>query len=176
MAKIEDYEQLTCLGVIAGAYGMQGEVKVSPLTDTPEYYLNINRFFVETSLALLPFSTKSIKLHKGYWIIQFEKVTSRDQTAEIKGCRIFLEDSRLRPLEEGQFFLHQLIGCRVVDMENRDLGEITDIMETGANDVYVVENETHEFLVPVVPHVVKEINIPQNFVRIDPIPGLIYDE
>ena len=84
-----------------------------------------------------------------------------------------MPDDRLRPLQSNEFFLHQILGCRVEDQKGQILGEITDILETGANNVYEVSNGSSAFLVPDVPHVVLELNIETKRMIIDPLPGLI---
>lgn len=84
-----------------------------------------------------------------------------------------LPDEQLKPLETGEFFVHQLIGCRVEDKNGRFLGKVTDFMETGANNVYEVHNGENEFLIPDVPHVVLELDLEKQCMVIDPLPGLI---
>ena len=79
----------------------------------------------------------------------------------------------MRPLEANEFFLHKIIGCRVEDQKGRILGKITDILETGANNVYEVSDGSSVFLVPDVPHVVLEMNVETKRMVIDPLPGLI---
>ena len=91
----------------------------------------------------------------------------------LKGCRLLLPDDQLKPLDSNEVFVHQIIGCRVEDQKGRILGEITDFLETGANNVYEVSNGSSAFLVPDVPHVVLELNVEKQRMVIDPIPGLI---
>ena len=91
----------------------------------------------------------------------------------LKGCRLLLSDDQLKPLESNEVFVHQIIGCRVEDQKGRILGEITDFLETGANNVYEVSNGSSAFLVPDVPHVVLELNVETKRMIIDPLPGLI---
>ena len=107
------------------------------------------------------------------WIILFEGINSRNDAEALKGCRLLLRDDHLRPLEANEFFFHEIIGCNVEDQKGRILGEITDILETGANNVYEVSNGSSAFLVPDVPHVVLELNIETQKMVIDPLPGLI---
>ena len=76
-------------------------------------------------------------------------------------------------LEANEFFLHNIIGCRVEDQKGRILGKITEILETGANNVYEVSDGSSVFLVPDVPHVVLEMNVETKRMVIDPLPGLI---
>ena len=86
---------------------------------------------------------------------------------------MLLPDDKLRPLESNEVFTHEIIGCQVEDQKGRILGKITDILETGANNVYEVSDGSSVFLVPDVPHVVLEMNVETKRMVIDPLPGLI---
>ena len=86
---------------------------------------------------------------------------------------MLLPDEQLKPLESDEFFVHQLIGCRVEDQDGRFLGEVANFLETGANNVYEVHNGESEFLIPDVPHVVLELDLEKQLMVIDPLPGLI---
>ena len=114
-----------------------------------------------------------INQSKNCWIILYEEINSRNDAEVLKCCRLLLPDDQLRPLKSNEVFVHQIIGCRVEDQKGRILGEITDFLETGANNVYEVSDGSSVFLVPDVPHVVVEINVETKRMVIDPLPGLI---
>ena len=116
---------------------------------------------------------KRINQSKNCWIILFEEISSRNDADALKGCRLLLPDDQLKPLESNEVFVHQIIGCRVEDQKGRILGKITDLLETGANNVYEISNGSSSFLIPDVPHVVLELNIDTKRMIIDPLPGLI---
>ena len=168
-----DYEDLTWIGTVANVHGIQGELKIYPLTDTPEYYLETKQFLIEKAEELIPFEVEQLRLHKNQWIVKFVSIDDRDQAESYRNYRVLIEDAQLRPLEEDEFFLHDLIGCRLEDLQGVVLGEVKDVLQTGANDVYSVRREHHEFLVPVIPEIVKEVDLDHKVIRIDPIPGLI---
>ncbi len=168
-----EYDEYTWIGTIVNCHGIQGELKINPLTDTPEYYLETTHFFIEQSDKLIPFQVERMRFHKNQWIVKLATIDDRDTAETYRKYRVMLEDSQLRPLEEGEFFLHQIIGCQITDLEGTFLGKITEVLQTGANDVYSVAGGKQSFLVPAVPDIVKEINIEQKTIRIDPIPGLI---
>ena len=171
--KFSDYADLTWFATVVGAHGIKGAVRVKFFTETPEYYLSVKLFFLENSGQLLSSKVSRILPSKKGWIVFFEGIDSRDAAENIKGCRLLLPDEQLKPLETDEFFVHQLIGCRVEDQNGRFLGEITDFLETGANNVYEVQNGDSEFLIPDVPHVVLELNLEKHCMIIDPLPGLI---
>ena len=173
MGDFSDYEEFTWIATIVGVRGVIGEVRVKYFTDNPEYYLNTKFFFIENNKKLLPIKVLKIRAAKKGWIIFFKGIETRDAAEKIKGSRLLLPDKKLKPLENNEFFIHQLIGCRVEDRNGCFLGKVTDFLETAANNVFEVQNGKNEFLIPDVPHVVLELDIKKQRMIINPIPGLI---
>jgi 16S rRNA processing protein RimM len=173
MTDYNDHDEHTWIATVVGAHGIKGAVKARYVTDTPDYYLKEKIFFLEKEGILSVLNIISINNSKNCWIILFDEIHSRNDAEVIKGCRLLLPDNHLRPLEANEFFLHKIIGCRVEDQKGQILGKITDILETGANNVYEVSDGSSVFLVPDVPHVVLEMNVETKRMVIDPLPGLI---
>ena len=173
MSNFIDYNDLTWFATIVGAHGIKGAVRVKFFTETPEYYLSVKKFFLENLGELLSLKVLRILPSKKGWIMLFEGIDSRNAAENIRGCRLLLPDEQLKPLESNEFFVHQIIGCRVEDQNGLFLGEVTDFLETGANNVYEVHNGESEFLIPDVPHIVLELDIEKHCMIIDPLPGLI---
>ena len=173
MTDYNDHDGHTWIATVVGAHGIKGAIRARYVTDTPDYYLKEKLFFLEKDEILSALNIKSINKSKNCWIILFEEISSRNDAEVLKGCRLLLPDERLRPLHSNELFLHEIIGCRVEDQKGQILGEITDILETGANNVYEVSNGSSTFLVPDVPHVVLELNVETQKMVIDPLPGLI---
>ena len=173
MSDFSNYEEFTWIATIVGARGVGGELRVKYFTDNPEYYLNTKLFFLENQRKLFPSSVLSLKPAKKGWLIVLKGIETRDDAEKIKGCRLLIPDKQLKPLEKNEFFVHQLIGCRVEDKNGCFLGNVTDFLETGANNVFEVQNGKNEFLIPDVPHVVLELDIEKQRIIVDLIPGLI---
>ena len=173
MTDYNDYDEHTWIATIVGAHGIKGAVKARYFTDNPDYYLKEKVFFLENEGILSALNIIRINQSKNCWIILFDEINSRNDAEIIKGCRLLLHDDNLRPLRSNEVFLHQIIGCRVEDQKGQILGEISDILETGANNVYEVSDGSSVFLVPDIPHVVLELNIESQRMVIDPLPGLI---
>lgn len=173
MTDYQDYDQHTWLASIVGAHGIKGGVKAKYITGSPDYYLKEKVLFLEKSGILSALNIIRINRSKNCWIILFEGINSRNDAEALIGCRLLLPDDLLRPLESNEVFLHKIIGCSVEDQKGRILGKITDLLETGANNVYEVSNGSSTFLVPDVPHVVMELNVENQRMIIDPLPGLI---
>ena len=168
-----DHNKHTWIATIVGAHGIKGAIKARYVTNAPEYYLEKKTFFIEKDEILSPLDIIRIYESKNCWIILFDEINSRNEAEVIKGSRLLLPDNQLKPLENNEIFLHKIIGCRVEDQKGKILGKITDVMETGANNVYEVSNGSSAFLVPDVTHVVLELNVATQRMIIDPLPGLI---
>ena len=173
MNDYNDYDEHTWIATIVGAHGIKGAVRARYFTDTPDYYLKEKVLFLEKAGSLSALNIIRINHSKNCWIILFEEINSRNDAELLKGCRLLLSDDQLKPLEPNEVFVHQIIGCRVEDQKGRILGNVTDFLETGANNVYEVSNGSSAFLVPDVPHVVLELNVETQKMVIDPLPGLI---
>ena len=158
---------------MANAHGLRGELKIYPLTDTADYYLAVERFFIEIKGRLQPFEVAQLRLHKNLWIAKLATIEDRTEAEAFMKHRVFLEDTQLRPLAANEFFLHDLIGCSVEDLAGTRLGWVKNVLETGANDVYVVQGEQQEFMIPSHPEIVKTIDVSQKVIQIDPMPGLL---
>ena len=159
MGDLCDYDEFTWIATIVGVRGIRGEVKVKYFTDSPEYYLNTKIFFIENEQKLSPISVIRFKPAKKGGVIFFEGIETRDDAEKIIGSRLLLPDKQLKQIEKNEFFVHQLIGCRVEDSKGSFLGKITDFLETSANNVFEVKKGKEEFLIPDVPHIVLELDL-----------------
>ena len=170
-----NYSTHTQIAFVSGVHGVHGSLKLTPMTDFPEYYLECQSFAIECDHELKDFQIESIRWHQSKWLTKFAEIESRNHAEEFKGSRIFLDDSELKPLEENEIFYHQLIGCEVITLEGQCIGQIDGIIETGANDVYIVKKDEKELLIPATQEVVRSKNIEERKIHIQPLPGLLED-
>ena len=170
-----DYPALTWLGTIIGPHGVQGELKVYPLTDDPDFYCNsLKSFLRENAQGFDTINIKSLKSHKGIWILKCKECEDRNLAESWKKSRLLVNDKDLRPLDDDEVFLHQIRGAIVVDSLEKSLGEVVEIIETGAGYVYAVQQPNgEEFLVPSSGNIVQFFDSQNKKLVIDPIPGLI---
>jgi len=170
-----DYSDLTWLGTIIGPHGVQGELKVYPLTDDPNFYCkSLKSFLREYAKGFETINIKNLKIHKGIWILKCKECGDRNIAASWKKSRLLVNDEDLRPLSDNEVFLHQIKGATVVDSLEKSLGEVVEIIETGAGHVYTVQQPNgEEFLVPSSGNIVRFFDSQNKKLVIDPIPGLI---
>ena len=166
-------KQFLEIGKIVGTHGLKGEVKVDAWCDSPNFLCRFKRLYKKDGTEIKVISSK---VHKNMGIILFDGVTSVEQADTIRGTVLYMNRDDAR-LPKGANFVQDLIGLKVIDFENgTEYGVITDVIKTGANDVYQVERDGKEYFVPVIPDVVKEKNIDEGFVRIFAMKGIFEDE
>lgn len=108
------------------------------------------------------------------WIIHFGGMTSRDEAEALQGWLLEIPEANVRP-DEGAYFVHQLIGLTVYVDGGTLLGTLTDVLQPGANDVYVVMGDRGESLIPAIADVISEIDVVNGRMVITPLPGLLND-
>ena len=170
-----DYPDLTWLGTIIGPHGVQGELQVYPMTDAPDFYCKtLKSFLREHVKGFEAINIKSLKIHKGIWILKCKECGDRNLAESWKKSRLLVNDKDLRPLDDDEVFLHQIRGAIVVDSLEKSLGEVVEIIETGAGYVYTVQQPNgEEFLVPSSGNIVQFFDSQNKKLVIDPIPGLM---
>jgi 16S rRNA processing protein RimM len=170
-----DYPDLTWLGTVIGPHGIQGELKIYPLTEDPEFYIRCLRTFIrEYDRGFEKITIKSLRVYKGIWILKCEECKDRNLAEKWKKSRLLIDDADLRPLGSDEIFLHQIKGTIVLDQLGNLLGEVVEIIETGAGHVYSVQQaDGRNFLVPASGNIVQTFDSENRKLVIDPIPGLL---
>lgn len=157
------------IGAIAGTHGVRGELKMRILTDDPEHLKTIRRVYLGD--AATPTTLKHVRFHQGMALITLAGVTSPEAGAELYGIPVRIDGTDARPLEEGEYFLFQLIGLHAVTEDGTPLGTVTDLIETGAHDVLVIGDRPDaagDLLVPNHPEFVLDISPDQGTIVIRP--------
>lgn len=157
------------IGRIAGIHGVHGDLKVRLLTDHPEHVLTLKHVYLGESRE--PVTMTEARLQPPIAIVHLKGVDTPEDAKALGGLPLRIPATDAKPLEEGEYFLFQLVGLQAVNGEGAHLGAVTDLMETGAHDVFVITPEgagaSDQLLVP---------NHPQYVLRIAPDEGLIVIE
>ncbi|GFN23959.1 ribosome maturation factor RimM [Thermanaeromonas sp. C210] len=160
------------VGKVVSTHGHRGEVKVWPWTDFPERYRPGTRLFLAQGDTCLTVARS--RQHGKSVIVQFAEIQDLTSAEKLRGAILEVEPWEVEPLPPGRYYIFQLVGCRVYTEEGELLGELRDVQQTGANDVFVVVTpEAGEVLIPAVKEVVREIDVEQGIIRVKPIPGLL---
>ncbi len=161
------------VGRVVRAHGLRGEVSVTLLTDFPERFETTEWVYLGNEFEATPYRLEKYRWHQDNVLLTLAGVADRNAAEQLKGQFVQVPIEEAVPLPDGSYYLYQLIGLRVESTEGEFLGAITDVLETGANNVYVVQQENREILLPAIPDVIKTIDMTQGSMVVQLIEGLI---
>jgi 16S rRNA processing protein RimM len=168
------------IGQVLRPQGVRGELRVRLMTNYPEHFLQLDRVGMGhddqamTDITLR--EVERVRLHQAYGILKLADVDDRDDADLLREQFVMVPLDDAVPLDEDEYYHFQLIGLTMVTDADEILGDVTDILETGANDVYVVNGPRYgEILVPAIASVVQEIDLDARRIIITPLPGLLPD-
>lgn len=148
------------LGKVIKTKGLKGEVKVRSYAESPESFSRYKFFALKGDRKpLRSYEVQSIRPHKNLVVLKFKGVDDIDQAQNLVGCSVCIEVKDLKDPEQNEYYWHQLTGLEVKDQSGRYLGKISAIISTGSNDVYVVQKNGDELLVPGTLEVVQQIDL-----------------
>ncbi len=164
------------VGQIVNTHGIKGEVRVMSQTDFPE-----ERFSPGSILFIgtrdgekVEIEVRSGRPHKQFQLVAFENHPTIEDVERYKGLTLFILKQQVKPLQENSFYYHDILGCTVVSLNNETIGEVSDILETGANDVWEVKGVNGKnHYIPFIRDVVKEVDVANKRVVIDVLEGLL---
>lgn len=144
-----DYEKALRVGVVTSAHGINGEVNVYPTTFDKDRFKSLKRVYIGKGSKVRPFTISSVNYFKNMVILGFAEVGDRNSSESLKGMDILIDRKDAAVLEKDEYFICDLLGFDVEADDGLKLGELKDILQTGANDVYVVLTaEGKEILIP----------------------------
>jgi 16S rRNA processing protein RimM len=165
------------VGKIVNTHGVKGEVRVLSTTDFPEERYqkgNVLYLFQSEQKEPVEVKIKTHRFHKTFDLLTFEGHASINDVEKYKNSLIKVPESQLTDLDEGEYYFHEIIGCTVLTDAGEEIGTIKEILETGANDVWIVKRKNKkDALIPFIDDVVKEIDIEEKRIVISLMEGLI---
>lgn len=162
------------VGVIANTHGIRGEVKVYPTTDNTDRFNDLKNVIVDTGREHINLEVQGVKYFKNMVILKFKGIDNINEVEKYKGKDLLVTRENAVPLEENEYYIADLIDMEVYDEDGKRLGILNDVMQTGANDVYVIilENE-RELLLPNIDQCILEVNIEENRMTVHVLEGLM---
>lgn len=165
------------VGKIVNTHGIRGEVRVVSSTDFPEERYAVGNklsLFQEEKKTPLVLTVATHRQHKNFDLLTFEGFLTIEMVEAFRGGILKISENQLTDLEGNEFYFHEIMGCTVYDLEGQEIGVVTDILQTGANDVWTVTPaKGKEHYIPYIEEVVKEIDIDDKKIIIDPLDGLL---
>jgi len=165
------------VGHIVGVHALRGEIKLEPYTDFPERFVPGELFWMGEELAKMELA--SVRSHKNVLLLRFVGIEDRSAAERLRGQWLFIEETEAVSLEEGSYWIHDLLGMQVTDTSGNLLGRVVEVLSTGANDVYVVrpaDSERQELLLPAIPEVILAVDLATRTMRVQLLDGLVAPE
>lgn len=166
-------DSLLEVGQIVNSYGIKGFLKVVPLVDNNNQFKEFEKLYIQENKKYRELKLQEVKFSKNLVLLKVEGIDSIEEALKLKNLYLYAKREDIK-LEEGAYFIVDLIGLEVYTEEGEFLGILKEVLQPGANDVYVVENKQKEqILLPVISDVVKQINIAEKKVIVHLLNGLI---
>ena len=162
------------IGQIVNTFGIKGMVKVKPFTDDIKRFDSLKKVYIENNSNKKEYEIEEVKYHKNMVLIKFEGIENIEQAERLRNSYLTISRDSAEELEEGRYYVVDLLGLEVYTDEQILLGTLEDIFNTGSNDIYVVKNEEgKQILLPAIQDVIKKIDIENKKVIVHLLPGLV---
>lgn len=167
-------EDLLQVGVITSTHGVRGEVKVFPTTDDANRFKKLKKVILDTGKEHLELEISGVKFFKNMVILKFKEFDNINDVEKYRQKSLYVTRENAVKLKKDEYFIADLIGLMVQTDEGETLGELTDVIQTGANDVYEIRMEDgEEVLIPAIKECVKEVDVENGKMTVHLLPGLL---
>lgn len=157
-------------GEVVSTHGIQGEIKILPWADAPEFLLQFDTFYLNGK----PYEVVSSRVHKTCVLAKLKGVDTPEAATLLRAQRVSIDRESVR-LPQGTVFIADLIGCAVLDDDENEIGKIKDVLTMPSSDVYVIQG-ARSYMIPAVKEFVREIDVENRRVRVHLIEGMATDE
>ena len=162
------------VGVIANTHGIRGEVKVYPTTDDINRFKKLKKCILDTGKEYIDLNVESVKFFKNMVILKFKEYNNINDIECYKGKDILVSRDNAVKLEKGEYYIADILGAKVILEDGSEFGVLEDVMQTGANDVYVVKTlDNKEVLLHKIDECVKKLDIENKIVTVHIMKGLL---
>lgn len=162
------------IGQIVNTFGIKGMVKVKPFTDNIKRFDKLKKVYIENKNGRKEYEIEELKYHKEMVLIKFKGIENPEDANLLRESYLTVNRDDEDPLEEGTYYIVDMIGLEVETDEGEKLGNLVDIFNTGSNDIYVVKNELgKQILLPAIKDVIKKIDMEKRKMTVHLIPGLM---
>ena len=160
------------IGRVRKPHGIRGEVRVEVHTDDPKRYSLLDRVYIDDNISE-PFEIEHVRYHKTWVLLKLKGIDDRAIAESLRSKWLQILEEEALPLNDGEYYLYQIIGVKVYVESGDFLGEIIEVLETKANNVFILKGDQGEILLPDIAEVVKEIDFEERAMIVHLLPGLI---
>ena len=162
------------IGQIVNTFGIKGFVKVNPFVDDVLRFDDLKKVYIRRNKEIKELQVEEVKYHKNMVLVKFKGIDKVEDAELLRNFYLEVDRENAIELEEGEYFIADLLGLKVLTEENEELGKLEDIFNAGSSDIYVVKSEDgKQILLPAISEVIKEINIEENKIIVHLLEGLI---
>ena len=161
------------IGAIISPHGLRGEMNIYPTTDEPGRFRSLEEVLLLRGGVYVPYKVEQVKFFKERPILKLAGIDRIEDAEPLRRTELYVSRENALPLAEGEYYIGDLIGCEIRGEDGRRLGELTDVMPTGANDVYVIAmDEGGERLLPAIPDCVLEKCPEEGYITVHFLPEI----
>lgn len=167
-------EKLLQVGVISSTHGVRGEVKVFPTTDDAKRFKKLKQVILDTGREQLTLEIEGVKFFKQFVIVKFKGIDNINDIEKYKGKSLLVNREHAVKLRKDEYFIADMIGMQVYTEDGELFGELKDVLETGANDVYIIQSSAHgEVLIPAIKQCILNVDVENQKMVIHLMEGLV---
>ena len=169
-------DELLQVGIITSTHGVRGEVKVYPTTDDVKRFKKLKDIILDTGKEKLSLEIEGVKFFKQMVILKFKGLDNMNDVEKYRQKSLYVTRANAVRLRKDEYFIADLIGSKVFDEENKELGMLKDVMVTGANDVYVIKmTDGRELLLPAIKQCILKVDVEEQYMQVHVLEGLLED-
>ena len=162
------------VGVISSTHGVRGEVKGFPTTDDVTRFRQLKKVYLDTGREMLPLEIQNVKFFKQFAILKFKGIDNINDIEKYRGKSLMIDREDAVDLDEDEYFIADMIGMKVYTEDGSEFGMLKDVMETGANDVYIIDSLEHgEVLIPAIRECILDVDMDEERMTIHLMEGLV---
>lgn len=168
---MEEYFEI---GQIVNTSGLKGILKIKPFTDDIKKFSNLKTIYIKTKSGLTEFKIEQVRYVKNMVMLKLAGIDTVEEAEKCRNLYIKILRDQEEELEEGSYYVVDILGCKVNTDANQELGKIVDVFQTGSNDVYVVKDEQgKQILLPAIKQVIKNVDIKNKIITVHLLEGLV---
>ncbi|MCD8124902.1 MAG: ribosome maturation factor RimM [Lachnospiraceae bacterium] len=166
-------EQFFQVGIYTNTHGVRGEIKVFPTTDDPRRFRRLKQVILRTPKQDMALEIESVRFSKQMVLLKFKGIDNINDIERYKGSGLFVPREQAVPLKKDEYYIADLIGITVFTDEGQELGTLSEVLQTGANDVYVVQTGERELLLPAIADCVQSVDVEAGRMVVHLMEGLL---
>ena len=168
---MEEYFEI---GQIVNTSGLKGVLKIKPFTDDIKKFSNLKTIYIKTKNGLKEFKIEQVRYVKNMVMLKLAGIDTVEEAEKYRNLYIKILRDQEEELEEGSYYVVDILGCKVNTDTNQELGKVVDVFQTGSNDVYVVKDEQgKQILLPAIKQVIKNVDIKNKIITVHLLEGLV---